>query len=178
MTLAVVWLFLNGDDLWCSWGKKWKFTRKVLKCLTIDWIYWTWCVFVTFQQLFFYILFGDQDQTWWSQKQHSYSKRNIICCCRPWRSLSVCRVTPVWWPLVFLYSLPVSPLGIVVHSLKFAVWESGESRGGQELSDAVEMSELRLDAICHFQSIYLSDWMQDILPAECVIYLFMAYFLG
>lgn len=31
-------------------------------------------------------------------------------------------------------------------SLKFTLWERGQSKGGQELSDRVEMSELLLDA--------------------------------
>lgn len=31
-------------------------------------------------------------------------------------------------------------------SLKFTLWERGQSKGGQELGDRVEMSELLLDA--------------------------------
>lgn len=53
---------------------------------------------------------------------------------------------------VSLYNLPVSPLWLITPSLKSALWERGQSEGGQELSDRVEMSELLLDAICHFQS--------------------------
>lgn len=80
---------------------------------------------------------------------------------------------------VSLYNLLVSPLRLIAPSLKLALWGRGQSKGGQELSNRAEMSELLLDAIGRFQSQSLRRliWKEDIQHAECALHLFIAGFL-